>query len=165
MAATVYGSMLDVGTEVENNRCRETNPLLRWIVLFSFSANAFLNSAQVNDFSSGSKQSEMVFFNSTSDNYDRVLEAQYSAMNLTTALCMLPAILWLAWDLPSAHVFLALSNALGAWMRYQSTADGSYSICLGSSVALGVAQAGASFSSNYFLFLDTPADVSCFFVP
>jgi hypothetical protein len=150
IGTTVYGSVPTVIADSDQSwsgeRCLETDSVLRWVVLFSFSVNAFLNSAQVNDFSSGSKQSEMVFFNSTSDNYDKVLEWQYSVMNFTTAICMLPAIIWLAWDLPSAHVFLTLTNVVGALMRYQSTADSSYSICLASSVALGVAQAGAPVS-------------------
>jgi hypothetical protein len=50
-------------------------------------------------------------------------------------------VLWIDWDFPSSQVAFASLTTLAAWLRYMSSWQRDYSICLASSVSLGIATA------------------------
>jgi hypothetical protein len=119
----------------------ERDEFWRWVVLISFCLNAGYNFFAWADFESASVQAEILF-----DIDSGKLAWHYSIAFFASVPPALPVAYWLKYDLPSSHLFLALSNTLVAWLRYWATVKKDYALCLASAVVLGVGLAIATSS-------------------
>jgi hypothetical protein len=84
----------------------------------------------------------MLFWNATAtDNKRSTLEWQYSLTYLFCAMFIPVAVLWIDWDFSSSQIAFSSLTMLAAWLRYMSSVRRDYTICLASSISLGLATA------------------------